>query len=258
MTPWVSFLLIANVAIWVLEQAVPGLWRMLALVPAWLLVRPWTLITYMFVHDPVSITHLLFNMIALYFFGPQLERRLGSASFLGLYLTSGVVGGLLSWVMPGNPMVPIVGASGAIFGVQLGFARYWPRERIYIWGVVPIEARVLVVVMTVLSLWGGFGGSSGGVAHFAHLGGFVGGWLYLAVRDRRSPARRFRARATTLETASAGTDLSDLRRWEAIPRDELHVINREEVERLLAKARATGPGSLTPSERATLNRFSER
>ncbi|MDQ3698547.1 MAG: rhomboid family intramembrane serine protease [Gemmatimonadota bacterium] len=254
MTPWVSTLLIANVAMFFVQTTVPSLEYLFRLVPAWIPLRPWTLITYMFLHG--SLTHLLFNMLALYFFGPRLEERLGSRAFLVLYFVSGMTGGLLSWVMPGNPLIPIVGASGAIFGVQLGFALYWPRERILIWGVVPVEARVLVLVMTALSLFGGFGGRSDGIAHFAHLGGFLGGWLYLRWREWRSPTRQFKAKVTALQRGSAGSDVADLQRWEAIPRESLHAINREEVDRLLAKARADGPKSLTVDERAALNRFS--
>jgi membrane associated rhomboid family serine protease len=205
----------------------------------------------MFLHG--SLSHLLFNMLALYFFGPQVESRLGGRGFLGLYFASGLAGAALSMLFSG---APIIGASGAVFGVQLAFARYWPRERILIWGIIPVEARVLVLVMTALALFGGFTGSRDGVAHFAHLGGFLGGWLFLLVRDRRSPATRFKTRATTFQTATAGSDSADLRRWELIPRDQLHAINRDEVDRLLAKARVSGPGSLTPDERAALNRFS--
>lgn len=251
MTSWVTTLLVANVAMYFVQQTMPGLTGMLAFQPQWALVQPWTFVTYMFLHG--SLSHLLFNMLALYFFGPQVESRLGGRGFLGLYFASGLAGAALSMLFSG---APIIGASGAVFGVQLAFARYWPRERILIWGIIPVEARVLVLVMTALALFGGFTGSRDGVAHFAHLGGFLGGWLFLLVRDRRSPATRFKTRATTFQTATAGSDSADLRRWELIPRDQLHAINRDEVDRLLAKARVSGPGSLTPDERAALNRFS--
>jgi membrane associated rhomboid family serine protease len=246
-------LLISNVVVFLLERLLLGLESAFALHRQGVLAQPWTLVTYMFLH--ANTMHLLFNMLSLYFFGPRLEERLGSGAFGALYFVSGITGGLLSLVM--SPSVGIVGASAAVFGVQLGFARYWPRDQILIWGVFPVEARLLVVLMTVLALFGGFTGSRDGIAHFAHLGGFLGGWLYLKLRDWRSPARQFRVKAGALERASAGLGSADLRRWEAIPREGLHVVNREEVERLLAKARASGPGSLTADERACLNRFSE-
>src|SRR5687768_8410171 len=92
MTPWVLRLFIANVAMYFAQLALPGLEHILGLQPARLLVQPWTPITYMFLHDRNGFTHLLFNMLGLYFFGPRLEERLGSRHFLGLYFTSGLTG----------------------------------------------------------------------------------------------------------------------------------------------------------------------
>jgi membrane associated rhomboid family serine protease len=189
-------------------------------------------------------------MLALYFFGPRVEARLGGRQFLSLYGISGLVGALASLAF--TPHAAIVGASGAIFGVMMGYARYWPRALIYIWGVVPIQARWFVIGMTALSLFGR--GLQPGVAHFAHLGGFLGGFLYLIWVDRRSPAARFRTRAAfpahPLDTSSE--------QWANIRLDELHPVNREEVERLLKKSAVGGVASLTADERAVLNRFSPK
>jgi membrane associated rhomboid family serine protease len=189
MTPWVMRLLIANVAmhfvVWDLQgmPRFPSVIQALWLVPAQMLVRPWTMVTYMFLHG--GLWHLLFNMIMLFFFGPRLEVRLGSRHFLGLYFFSGIVAAVASLL---TPWVAVVGASGALFGILLAFARYWPTERIFVFGVLPIQARLFVIILTVMSLWAGIGGAIGGIAHFAHLGGFVGGWVYLVVLERRSPA----------------------------------------------------------------------
>src|SRR5262245_49180108 len=172
-------------------MAYPGLQLQFSLVPALVVARPWTAITYMFIH--ANLSHLFFNMISLYFFGSRVEARLGGWGFLGLYFVSGLTGGLLSFFF--TPYAHIVGASGAIFGVMLGYARYWPRDMLYIWGLFPVQARWMVVAMTVLSLYGGFRPGSGGVAHFAHLGGFIGGLVYLIAIDRTSSAARFRKRA---------------------------------------------------------------
>ncbi len=250
MTPWVIRLILANVAVFFVTWAVPLLPAgPLVLVPAQLIQRPWTLVTYMFLH--AGIWHLVFNMIGLFFFGPRLEARLGGRHFLGLYFASGFTGALLS--LPFNPFVGIVGASGAVFGVLLGFARYWPRERIYIWGIIPIEARVLVILLTVLALWGGFGAGRSGVAHFAHLGGFLGGFLYLKWREVRSPAAQFKAKASRVPTKLPIR--SDVEKWRKIRREDLHPINRDELDRILDKIGATGVESLTQDERAFLERF---
>src|SRR4029079_18573037 len=117
-------------------------------------------------------------------------------------------GALLSFI---NPYVYIIGASGAVFGVQLAFARYWPRDRILIWGVLPVEAWLLVVVMTAVSIFGGLG-QMGNVAHWAHLGGFAGAALYLAVMERFSPAQRFRAE-TRPPLASRLGERATLEKW---------------------------------------------
>ena len=130
MTPWVLRLVVANVGVFLLTAANPRLLGLLAFVPRFALSQPWTIITYQFAHGGVA--HLLFNMLGLFFFGSRLEAHLGARHFLGLYFASGVAGALLSFLSYGTP---IIGASAAVFGIFLGFARYWPRERVYIWGI---------------------------------------------------------------------------------------------------------------------------
>ncbi|HEX5831716.1 MAG TPA: rhomboid family intramembrane serine protease, partial [Gemmatimonadaceae bacterium] len=266
--PWVRALLIANVAVYFLQKTVPGLTFLLEYIPALTLQRPWTLVTYMFVHSPASLMHLLFNMLALFFFGPRVEERLGSRGFLWLYLVSGLAGAAFSSLF--TPGAAIIGASAAVYGVMLAFARFWPTERIYIWGILPVEARLFVLIMTGLSLYGGFSGGSG-VAHFAHLGGFAGGLFYLLWWERRRPGRAFRKRATQAAPPppkegwqptrwQPGGDASstDLARWRGIRRDGMHSLNKEELDRILDKINEKGLGSLTPDERAFLERMSAR
>jgi membrane associated rhomboid family serine protease len=257
MTPWVTRLLVANVVVFALQGAMtPAIFNSLVLVPALLPVRPWTLITYQFLHG--GLWHLAFNMLALFFFGPRLEARLGGGRFLGLYLASGIGGAVLSLL---TPMSAIIGASGAVFGVLLAFARYYPRERIFIWGILPIEARILVILLAVFSLWAGFGGAQAGVAHFAHLGGFVGGWIFLKFQERYSPAERFRRRVEAAALPSRpgglgglGGNGGELKRWKSVDASGMHPLNREEFERILAKAEAQGSGSLSLQERAFMER----
>jgi rhomboid family protein len=244
MTPWVSGLLVANLAVFFLERAMPGLAQRLALVPARLPDQPWTIVTYMFVH--AGFGHIFGNMLSLYVFGPRLEDKLGSTRFAWLYFASGIAGGLLSWVF--DPYTPIVGASGAVFGVSLGFAYYWPRETIYIWGVLPLQAWVLVAILTVLNLFG----FEAGVAHFAHLGGFAGGFLMILLFERTSRARRFHARTQPVRSRA------DVEKWSRIRREALHEVNRDEYDRIMTKLKEQGLGSLTPDERTTLDNFSNR
>ncbi len=228
-----------------LSGTMPGVVERLALVPLYIPFRPWTVVTYMFLH--AGFTHFFFNMLALYFFGPRLEARLGGRRFIGLYLTSGIAGAVMSLV---TPYAAIIGASGAVFGVMLGYAHFWPRDIVYLF-FLPIEARWLVVIMTAVALYGASRGQ-GGIAHFAHLGGFVGGFLYLRWLELRSPAVQFRAAATP---ASPGSG-ADIERWRKVQIETLHPVNREEYERVMAKVELAGAASLTPDERAFLDRFS--
>ena len=244
LTPWVMRLLIANVGTFLLTMLAPALVDQLMFVPAWILIRPWTVITYQFVHG--GTFHLLFNMLALVFFGPRLELELGSKDFLLLYFISGIAGGLLSLL---TPFTAIIGASGSLFGVMMAYAMIWPRTQILVWGIIPVEARWLVVFMTGMSLFGGFSGG-GDIAHFAHLGGFIGGFLFIRLRNRA-----LLRRSTAQPVISSAPTRSDLHRWARINRDRLHEVNREEFDRIQKKIRETGAGSLAPTEVAFLDRF---
>ncbi len=247
LTRWVIRIIIANVVVFFLQMANPLVERTLMFVPAFILERPWTIITYMFLHG--NFTHILFNMLGLFFFGPRLEMELGSRQFLILYFLAGVSGAVVSCFL--SPMTAIIGASGGVFGVLLGFAYFWPRAQIYIWGVIPVEARWLVAGMAVFSIIGGAGGSTDGTAHFAHLGGFVGGFVYLKWFVK-NPHIAGAPQAPVVATPSN----ADLRRWSAIPTEGMHPVNREELERIRAKLQTQGAATLTPIEVAFLDRFS--
>lgn len=255
MTPWVLRLLVANVIVFFLQMTVPGITGAFAFMPAYAIVRPWTFVTYMFLHG--GFTHILFNMIALYFFGPRVEERMGSRRFITLYAISGVSGAILSSmfsVVPGLPMLlspysAIIGASGAVFGVMLAFASFWPRAQIYIWGILPVEAWLLVIATAALALFFGFSGGGGGVAHFAHLGGFAGAFLYLKWLDRRAGARRFR------KAAAPKVQDRTLANWKKVDTSKVHEVNRDELNRILDKISTHGLGSLTPQERGFLSSF---
>lgn len=246
MTPWVMRLLFANIAMFVVSQMAPGLYGLLAFQPAYLRLTPWTPFTYMFLHG--GLGHLLFNMMALYFFGPRLEARLGGKRFMVLYVVSGLAGALLSMVFS---RAGLIGASGAVFGVSLGFARYWPDTPVLLM-FIPMRARTMVFVLAAASVLFGFSGMMPGIAHFGHLGGFVGGWLYLRFAEKHSAGAAFRSRAAP----PAPVPVTDaVERWRRIDRSTLHPVNAEEVERVLAKMEMQGASSLTTDERAFLERF---
>jgi membrane associated rhomboid family serine protease len=254
MTPWVFRLLLANVVIFFLLPVGSPLWMRMMLIPSAVTVQPWGIVTYMFLHGGGA--HLFLNMLGLFFFGPRLEALLGSRDFLRLYFVSGLGGALLSF-LPMTYGASVVGASGAIYGILLAFAIFFPRERIYIWGILPVEARFLAIFLAVTSLVSGITGSGAGTAHFAHLGGFVGAWAFLRWRRRKRGGRRVEVvPGLRVPVMPAPPDLSA--RWQQIPLEELHVINREEVEKLLQKVREGGARALSPDERAFLDRMVRR
>jgi membrane associated rhomboid family serine protease len=248
-TPWVLRLIIANVVVYVLTLLRPPFMQFLSFVPMLFLERPWTIVTYMFAHDLSGISHILFNMLSLFFFGPRLETELGGKHFLGLYFLSGIMGALLSFVF--SPNAAIIGASGAAYGVMFGYAFFWPRDKIYIWGVLPVEVRIMVLIMTAMSLWGGFGPTSDGIAHFAHLGGFVGGFAYLKLLKHTAKLQQVQKQIIE-PIARAG----DIQRWKSIQRERLHEVNRDEYDRIMMKLNTAGVASLSDAEKSFLDRFS--
>ncbi|HJQ66410.1 MAG TPA: rhomboid family intramembrane serine protease [Gemmatimonadales bacterium] len=250
MSPWVRVILIVNIAVFIWSSQNPEASRVLAFVPVLALRQPWTIVTYMFLH--AGFGHILFNMLSLFFFGPQVEQRLGGRRFLMLYFIGGFTGALASAVI--TPRVGLVGASAATFAVFYAFARFWPRAQVLVWGVFPVEARVMIVIMTVISLLGGAGIMSGNIAHFAHLGGFLGGWLAM----RGFGVRSALPRPVNLDAPKPGKPPAPdaVERWRQIPLDRLHPVNRDEAERVLTKLAAGGPASLTTDEREFLDRFS--
>jgi membrane associated rhomboid family serine protease len=244
-TPWVLRILIATVLMFFVQQTASGVTALLYLVPTEVLARPWTLVTYMFLHG--GLGHIFWNMLGLYFFGPRVESRMGSQRFITLYLVSGIVGALFSVVLA--PRYAVLGASGAVLGVLMAFARFWPRERLYIWGVLPLEARWLVIIYAAIDILGFNGFGRLGIANVAHLGGFAGALLYLLFLERRQGARRFKQAATPRVAEST------LGNWRNVDRGSIHSVNREEVDRILDKISASGLASLTPQERQFLSNF---
>jgi membrane associated rhomboid family serine protease len=252
LTPWVKRLLLANVVMFLVTMANPVLYRALILYPPWALLRPWTLVTYMFLHG--GFGHLAFNMIGLYFFGPRLEDRLGSKIFLWLYFVSGLGAALLHFFFAFQ--YPVVGASGAVYGILLGFALYWPRERIYLWMILPVEAWLLATLLVAGSLWAGVSGSASRTAHFAHLGGLAFAFVFLKWWEWRRGADRREWQRKVTPKASGLSDRAVTARWKKIPLEGLHEINREEVERLQTKVSSGGARGLTQAEREFLDRMS--
>jgi len=186
LTPAIKAIVIANVAVyvvWYFQRAVE--------VPLWLNPESvlhgqvWRLATYMFVHG--GFFHILFNMLALWMFGVELERTWGSRYFVKYYFLCGIAAAMTTVILSFVPFLGLdqlyfsrtVGASGAVMGVLLAYALYFPNRPIYMYFVFPIPAKYFVAIIGAVSLLSSMGGSGGGVAHTTHLGGLVAGYFYL-------------------------------------------------------------------------------
>lgn len=148
----------------------------------------WQFFTYMFVHYDTS--HIVFNMLGLLCFGLQLERAIGTREFVLFYLLCGTISGVLSYVVyyyTGQYNVFLLGASGAIYAVLFAYAVFFPRSVIFIWGVIPVPAPVLVLLYTLIEIGSQFLGRKPDVAHFTHLFGFLAALLYIIIRMGINP-----------------------------------------------------------------------
>jgi membrane associated rhomboid family serine protease len=187
LTPAIKMLVAVNVAAFVLTVLTQDwLNRALGMRPSAIVTgfELWRLVTYMFLHG--GIFHILFNMLALWMFGVELERMWGSRYFTKFYFVSGVGAALTTLVVSFVPGFGgevygalTIGASGAVYGVLLAYALYFPHRPIYMYFVFPIPAKYFVMIIGAISLLASMGGPGGGVAHTTHLGGLIGAYLYL-------------------------------------------------------------------------------
>ena len=194
MTPVTQWLLIANVAVFLLQMSGMQLGAFMLWPPGGLEsnFELWQIVTYAFLHG--GFTHIFFNMLALYMFGSEIERLFG-ARFYAAYYFGCVVSAALchlavnSWM--GLPPYPTVGASGGVYGLLLAFGLYFPHRRVLLlFPPIPLPARVFVFGFAALELFFGVTGTAAGIAHFAHLGGMLGGFLMIQYRRRGFPFRR--------------------------------------------------------------------
>ena len=261
LTPWVKRLLVANTVAFFLTLIISDelVFRWFAFAPSRALIQPWSAVTYMFLHG--NFWHLFINMLVLFFFGPPLENKWGSREFVKYYLICGLGGAALSFLF-----VPywIVGASAATFGLMLAFALNWPNAPIYIWGIFPVKAKWLVGFFFIANLLSAFNPDSGsGIAHFAHLGGVITGFIYLksgwipsGLGKKAGGRRRARRFAIVREEApgrESGQEKQARPEWSS--KDEAML---DQVDKILDKISAEGMSSLTPEERRILDEVSKK
>ncbi len=266
LTPWVGRLIIANAVVLLLLMTVftsPALQDALRFAPGEALSRPWTFITYMFVH--AGLLHLLGNMLMLFVFGPPVEQRLGGRAFILYYLYCGIGAAILSLALSGIMATgAIVGASGAVLGVGVAFALLWPDAELLVFPIpMPVKARTFILVLIGLDVVLSQLTPNDGIAHLAHVGGAAFGYLFFRLQafSRRSPHPPPRAveRVVMVQSGAAEPEprrappapIRPRRRADADP-------VAAELDRVLDKISEQGIASLTPAERRFLDEVSRQ
>lgn len=271
--PVIKALLISNVAVYLSASFFSlfriGSFSLAAVIGAVFPLYPlgegfqiWQLFTYMFMHG--GLMHLLFNMIALWMFGMELENVWGSKKFLIYYLTCGVGAGLSNLLIA--PLFaaagPTVGASGAIYGVLIAFGMMFPDRPIFIYFLLPIQARYFVLLYIVLEVYAGVMGTSDGIAHFAHLGGAAVGFLFLVVDLRRAPFAKLWSQTrdhfapTERVNRYSYHNVSNAKYHDVDDREER--VNQQQIDEILDKISQNGYQSLTEEEKKILFDASKR
>lgn len=196
MPPAVKFLIIANVVIFFI-QIIAGLFiprglmqtscglmplafeTIFGIVPCLFLnaLWIWQPVTYMFLHG--GLAHIFFNMLILWMFGSEMEKYWGTAKFIKYYFITGMGAALLTIAFTYSSVNITIGASGAIFGVLLAFGITFPERKIYIWFIIPVKAKHLIIFFAILEFVFAFSYTGDGIGHLAHFGGMLFGYLYL-------------------------------------------------------------------------------
>jgi membrane associated rhomboid family serine protease len=239
----VGKLIIANVAVFILQQLFrPYFDQLFALQPRAVVENfyIWKIASYMFLHG--NVIHILFNMIVLFFLGTNLEMTWGANRFLKYYIACGVGAGLLHMLISYNS--PVIGASGATYGLMIAFAILYPNQVVLFMFVFPVKIKYLVAGFIVFDLLMGVRGGDG-IAHFAHLGGALTGLLFF----RKELGQRLRFSTNTK------------RKWKAHVRDRQD--NRENrdstnIDSILDKISAKGYDNLTTTEKRILENYSRK
>jgi membrane associated rhomboid family serine protease len=189
-TPGVRGIIVANVAAFLVTLMLPEtIIQTFGLQPRLVIehLRVWQLVTYLFIHSPTQLSHILFNMLAVWMFGVDLERRWGTREFLKYYFIVGVGAGLSMLLVSLLPFAATaqtyyavtIGASGSVYGLLMAWALIFPHRQILFMLIFPLRARIYVLIMGAIAFFSAVGASGGPVANVAHLGGLVVGFVYL-------------------------------------------------------------------------------
>ncbi|OGP63276.1 MAG: hypothetical protein A2169_08575 [Deltaproteobacteria bacterium RBG_13_47_9] len=191
LTPIIKKLMIVMGAVFLLQMVVSHRINFyLGLVPilVWGKYFLWQIFTYIFLHG--GLGHLLFNLLALWMFGGELEGYWGSRKFLRYFLFCGIGAGICTVILLPNQFIPVIGASGAIYGILLAYGWLFPNRLIYIYFIFPIPAKYMVIIFGLIELFSSVQGTGGGIAHLTHLGGLIFGLFYMVFPTIQQKIRR--------------------------------------------------------------------
>jgi membrane associated rhomboid family serine protease len=253
----VRFLILSTLAVLILQKFFDGtLFHYLGLVPVLVTERNywWQLATYLFLHG--GVVHWLLNAIGLWMFGNILESQWGTKEFLKFFFITGIGAGLCVLILSPHSTVPIVGFSGAVFGMLVAFPMLFPDAVIYLYFVIPVKAWHAALLFAVIEFFGGIYGGAAGISRFAHLGGMLTGYLYLRFgwqisQTLRAPWRPVQAWLQRRKF-TPGAPKKQV---------ELHEVTDDmvdEVDRILEKVLRDGAESLTSHEKNVMDRYSRR
>jgi membrane associated rhomboid family serine protease len=259
MPPAIKAIIVANVIVFLFQMSPFGdilttfgaLWPIGSHPAEGFAFHLWQPVTYMFLHG--GFAHIFFNMFALWMFGAEIENYWGTKNFVTYYFVCGIGAALINLVATAGLPYPTIGASGAIFGVLLAFGMMFPDRYIYIYFLLPVKTKYFVAGYALIEFFSGLGnrsmGSGSDVAHFAHLGGMLVGYLYIVIRrNDGSISRMFRK--FSFPKKPQGPVL-----WQGGKDDDL---SESEIDRILDKISSRGYESLTAEEKRKLLKAGKR
>ena len=249
--PGVRWLLGITAAFFVAQQISGGfLEETLGLIPAKVLsLELWRLFTYQFLHG--SFFHILFNLFALWMFGKEIEWSWGTKEFLKFYFTCILGAAVVNTIFEPSAMTPVIGASGGIYGLLVAVALLYPSAVIYLYGIIPLQAKHFVILIGIFEFFASFHGTGSTIARFAHLGGMLTGFVYLKSYEFRSRWNLVLHRFLDFFVAKPPPILKP-KKAEKVKKEDL----AREVDRILEKVLSQGADSLTDQEREIMRRYS--
>lgn len=258
LTPMVKRLMIANAVIFLAQQIIGQIFPdslefFFGLSHAGLIheFKIWQILTYMFFHG--GWLHIIFNLLALWMFGGELEQIWGGRLFLKFYLYTGVGAGAFIAAMNyyifmnynANPVT--IGASGAIYGILLAYGLTWPNREVLLYFIIPVKIKYLVIIFGLIEFFGtlsSVSGKAGGISHIGHLGGLISGFIYIMYKSKFSSSNK---------EGFFGKLLQKIKNKNKKKVIDNRIIAKRIIDELLEKIARNGMSSLTPEEKKQLD-----